>query len=581
MPRKVGYLDRLQISSPCPADWDRMIGTEQIRFCSECNKNVYNLSRMTRNQAEALVSRSKGQLCARFYRQEDGVILTEDNRAGLHLISRRASPIATAVVSAILSLGGSAAAQTTAGAGQPVPIHSGAESNKKAQEPEAQLATASITGTVFDDQRAVVARATVTLTHAATDSVQTQVSSQEGLYCFASLEPGTYMLTFKRAGFLNYGLTDIILKQGDGLSLDVTMSAGESVTLSGAVGSPVLPLRELYERSDLIVVARVGKSRQAKGKDKDTPITTKLRVSSVVKGDESKSTITVFHHGWGEGKNFPGELKEGDAALIFLDKSDKGKGFEVVDPSYGVKKLVKADLKIYLQRIDELAAITRQEKAPPEEIVEWLVRCAEEPATRWEGASELSWHADSLRESEEEVDNQEPDADGTEAEQPEAEKPDEIAIDEDDEIAETTDASEDKNREPNFAALLTQGQKDRLAAALFNTREITERDLTLIQLVQTWNDARLLPFLVSQLRRMDSKPPYFASELVRITVGLVNDEEVDSLGQLYNDNFSREDEEGDGQAGEGDRQEAAVSAVENRSAMLRRFLALVESKMKP
>ena len=82
-------LDRVSIASPCPANWDSMPGTDQVRHCSQCNQNVYNLSAMTRRQAEKLLRETEGRLCARLYRRADGTILTENCPAGLRAIGRR------------------------------------------------------------------------------------------------------------------------------------------------------------------------------------------------------------------------------------------------------------------------------------------------------------------------------------------------------------------------------------------------------------------------------------------------------------------------------------------------------------
>ena len=38
-------LQDIRIASPCPADWDKMVGDERVRHCSECNFNVYNFRR--------------------------------------------------------------------------------------------------------------------------------------------------------------------------------------------------------------------------------------------------------------------------------------------------------------------------------------------------------------------------------------------------------------------------------------------------------------------------------------------------------------------------------------------------------
>ena len=69
-------LEQIKIASPCPANWDEMTGTEQVRFCLGCRKNVYNLSEMTRNEAQALVEEKEGRLCVRFYTRADGTMLT-------------------------------------------------------------------------------------------------------------------------------------------------------------------------------------------------------------------------------------------------------------------------------------------------------------------------------------------------------------------------------------------------------------------------------------------------------------------------------------------------------------------------
>ena len=72
MARFKNPLDHVQVAAPCKADWNQMIGSERMRFCGECNLNVYNLSGMTRSEAESLIARNEGRLCVRFYRRGDG-----------------------------------------------------------------------------------------------------------------------------------------------------------------------------------------------------------------------------------------------------------------------------------------------------------------------------------------------------------------------------------------------------------------------------------------------------------------------------------------------------------------------------
>lgn len=92
-------LDDIRVASPCPANWDEMFGDERIRFCGECKLNVYNLSGMTRREAEDLITNWEGQLCVRFFRRADGTVLTKDCPVGWAAVKRRLSRAATAVFS--------------------------------------------------------------------------------------------------------------------------------------------------------------------------------------------------------------------------------------------------------------------------------------------------------------------------------------------------------------------------------------------------------------------------------------------------------------------------------------------------
>lgn len=102
MSRFTSNLDRVSVATPCPADWDGMIGSDRVRFCGQCELHVYNLSDMSRPEAESLIARTEGRLCVRFYRRKDGSIITQDCPVGLRALKRRASRIKRAVTSSVL-----------------------------------------------------------------------------------------------------------------------------------------------------------------------------------------------------------------------------------------------------------------------------------------------------------------------------------------------------------------------------------------------------------------------------------------------------------------------------------------------
>ncbi|HJZ78720.1 MAG TPA: hypothetical protein VKD91_00180 [Pyrinomonadaceae bacterium] len=93
-------LDHVQVAAPCKADWNQMVGSELVRLCGQCELNVYNLSGMSRLEAESLIARTEGRLCVRFYRRRDGSIITRDCPVGLRAIQRRVSYLAQAILAA-------------------------------------------------------------------------------------------------------------------------------------------------------------------------------------------------------------------------------------------------------------------------------------------------------------------------------------------------------------------------------------------------------------------------------------------------------------------------------------------------
>jgi hypothetical protein len=97
-------LDDLQVASPCPVSWDAMPGDSRVRFCPQCSRNVYNLSGMSRPEAEALVLQREGRLCVRFYRREDGKVATQDCPVGLQAFQRRLRRTAGVIAAVFLAL---------------------------------------------------------------------------------------------------------------------------------------------------------------------------------------------------------------------------------------------------------------------------------------------------------------------------------------------------------------------------------------------------------------------------------------------------------------------------------------------
>jgi hypothetical protein len=76
-------VDELRIASPCNERWDAMVGDERTRFCKKCEKNVHDVSAMTRVEAETFLrSVAGGTACVRFFRRDDGTVINSDCPVG-------------------------------------------------------------------------------------------------------------------------------------------------------------------------------------------------------------------------------------------------------------------------------------------------------------------------------------------------------------------------------------------------------------------------------------------------------------------------------------------------------------------
>lgn len=97
-------LDQLTIASPCTANWDEMEGDERSRFCNQCQLNVYNLAGMPRKEAEKLLEDKEGRLCVRYYRREDGTVMTKDCPIGLRALRFKMVKLAGLTAATVLGL---------------------------------------------------------------------------------------------------------------------------------------------------------------------------------------------------------------------------------------------------------------------------------------------------------------------------------------------------------------------------------------------------------------------------------------------------------------------------------------------
>jgi hypothetical protein len=101
-------LESLRVARPCQEDWALMTGEARVRHCARCDKDVFDLSAMTRGEAEALLARHGTRPCVRFFQRADGTVKTADcptSRRRRWLVAASASgTLAATVAAALLSI---------------------------------------------------------------------------------------------------------------------------------------------------------------------------------------------------------------------------------------------------------------------------------------------------------------------------------------------------------------------------------------------------------------------------------------------------------------------------------------------
>jgi hypothetical protein len=383
----------------------------------------------------------------------------------------------------------------------------------------------------------------------------------------------------KAQDFYTHVNSNIIVDTPYDTRLEVTMKEGPTPVMGGAMFAP-FSLLDLHKHSDLIAIAQIGQSITTETVDGEYRLKMDLRVSEQLKGENSREVITLYY--W----NYygPTKLKPGDRLLVFLKhhKSEDGErldGYMTTGMEESLKKLDDGALAVYRQRSVELTEIFQRANPDPAEIVEWLVRCIEEPATREGGIPTLSQSLYALQSYRERENTAQSESKETEEVSGQQENNEEQS----DEESSDFDEVEWERERLKLAAALTQDQKVRLANALFGVTELSGADTALVGLIKQLGDDRLKPYLISQLRLVADRPPVFAEALAWNLAEATNDEDLKRLAIDYRYAAEYDESEYEGASAlqnpsQNQGADGLTVAAIKRSAMLKDFLKLVQYK---
>jgi hypothetical protein len=235
-------IDNIRIASPCPVGWEAMKGDDRKRHCDLCSLNVYNISEMTRAEAEGLFAKSGDRVCVRIYRRADGTVLTKDCPVGLRKYRKRVATFAGAALSMVLGLFSVGYGQCKVKTGKNVVPASKLDIGK---EPN-KTGDGRLKGIIVNPNGAVIPNVEVLLFSKDTDKPLTATSDGTGAYSFESLKPGVYTMAIKaKMGFKSLAVKDINIEQGFTSELIVSLQPGEGTLTVGGAEMPLIDVRRM------------------------------------------------------------------------------------------------------------------------------------------------------------------------------------------------------------------------------------------------------------------------------------------------------------------------------------------------
>jgi hypothetical protein len=276
------------------------------------------------------------------------------------------------------------------------------------------------------------------------------------------------------------------------------------VASSGACPIPnPLPLRTLTAASELIVTAELGQILAKESKGRPAPVTVQFNIAQVVKGSLGEQSVNVRLWPF-QFENLP----QNTELLVFLRATPEGDGYVPAgEREESIKNLSPKALDMYRAQIKELLDIESLTDSAnkQQQIVDWLVRCTEEPLTRWEGAYDLTYGQV---------------------------------------VVGSTENQNARQQYRAFSELLTDEHKQRLLQTLYQVTRIETGELALLSLIDECGDENLIPFLWSYLKAGKQDDPYITSQLLsRVAAAIAGAEAEELVDQFETAIYGSDDEE--------------------------------------
>ncbi len=250
-------------------------------------------------------------------------------------------------------------------------------------------------------------------------------------------------------------------------------------------------LRKLIIDSDYILYANVVNLEHRKNAKAQNIVEVKLAVKEVLQGNLMLDTIKVSYRPSLVCAATP-HYSLGTTVLTFLKKNEAG---YLPNPlTCGAKILDSTAYSIYKQSIKAFQSISKIEDKEKQldQTVDWLIKCAGEPITHWEGAYDLSIHSEFM-----------------------------------------TIFDPDFRR--GFKTIsLNDHQKEQLRNVVFNRSVITYEDLGMIDLIKIESDTALVNFLIEKFKQTSLRSLWYRDYFMETIAELSNRDDLkEVIDEIY------------------------------------------------
>ena len=274
-------------------------------------------------------------------------------------------------------------------------------------------------------------------------------------------------------------------------------------TFASTCPPPPVPLRQLVQQAEYVVIGTIRSTEEVivfnyKG------LKVTMEVQQVLQGHIGTKTISLFLDPWMELRM--GQLPHAaEQMIVFINFSEEEQIYVPSSYKSSYKVLDKQGITAYRQRVKEIQAINtlKDEKRRDQLTVDWLINCAENPYTHWEGAYELAPYSGFMRYYDEELE---------------------------DYVTRIT---------------LTEPQKQRLRKLILEQTEIQQVDILLIDTISGWQDPEIHQLLVNFLKSIDPQllwqQNYLLHRLAATSQREDLSETLEKLNTLeYNDDYQEQ-----------------------------------------